>query len=135
MKRFIFFFFLLFFSSCFIPQKEYVSPSIELKIYDNTTRKPIEGVELFKINIKDSVNGIEKRHSHFSDKKGVINIESEYYRNKLNRKIMRPLNSYLVLKKEGYIDEQIDIFQYFKINELSDLSKKYVTDSIFLQRK
>ncbi|MGO4709813.1 hypothetical protein AB4Y90_11995 [Chryseobacterium sp. 2TAF14] len=135
MKKILLFFILVAFCSCFIPHKEYLSPSIELKIYDSITKKPMEGVQLLKKNTKDSVNKVQDKYFHFSDKKGNINIRPEYYRNKTNRKIMRPLNNYIILKKEGYIEKQIDMFQYFKINEFSDLSKKYVADSIFLQRK
>jgi hypothetical protein len=134
MKKIIILLLMAILFSCY-STKQVICPNIKFKIFDHDTKKPLSEVTLFTNDSRDNVE-VLKEYSIKSNKNGIINFEEISLKLEGNiRNFMPIVNTEFHLKKVGYDDYKIKLFEYFKINEQSRLNKTYISDSIFLKKK
>ena len=124
---------LLLYSCC--STKQIISPAIQFKLYDVSTKMPIDNVILLTNDAIDSVN-VWVQYPKKSNSKGLLDFKAKELELKGNiRNFMPVVNTEFQFKKEGYETTKIKLFNYFKIDENSNVKKTYVSDSIFLKKQ
>ena len=130
MKKILFILFCILVYSCY-PTKQTTTPAIQFKLYDATTKMPIENVQLFTNDAFDSeLYWVE--YSEKSTSKGLLSFKEKQLELKGDVKNFMPVvNTEFQFRKEGYKASKIKLFDSFKINEKSTLKKTYVSDLSF----